>query len=122
MARTTGYAETSRALARYQALWADVTRQVLTAQAAHIEGRLKAEHRWQNRTGAAERALHADVDEFDEGIRVVAGYDASVPYSVYLEYAHQQRFAILEPVMRSQWPAAARAVAAAVRRAAQGAA
>jgi hypothetical protein len=105
MARTTGYAETSRALARYQALWADVTRQVLTAQAAHIEGRLKAEHRWQNRTGAAERALHADVDEFDEGIRVVAGYDASV-----------------EPVMRSQWPAAARAVAAAIRRAAQGAA
>jgi hypothetical protein len=100
-------------------LFRETTYRVLVAQAARIEDRLRAEHKWRNRTGTAERALHAGVvDLGPDAFRVVAGYDHTAPYSVYLELAMQQRWAVLEPVMRSQWPATARAVAAAVRTAA----
>jgi hypothetical protein len=90
---------------------------VLTAEAALIEARLKAEHRWQNRTGVAERSLFAGAVDLSEiqGWRVTAGYGPEAPYSVYLELAMQQRWAILEPVMRSQWPRSARKVATAIR-------
>jgi hypothetical protein len=119
MARTTGYAEISRALTRYSRLWHDTTGQVLEREAAVIQSRIKAEHRWRNRTGFTESTIQAGVVDLGdiEGFRLSAGYGGA---GVYLEYAMQQRWAVLEPVMRSQWPSTARKVAAAIRSASGG--
>lgn len=123
MAQTSGYAQISRGLKKYSRLWHDTTGAVLTRESGVILDRIRTEHRWKNRTGTAERSLFCGViDQGDiEGFRVVAGYGPSAPYSVYLEFAMQHRWAVLEPVMRSQWPKTAAKVARAIRSASGGA-
>jgi hypothetical protein len=90
-----------------------VARRVLEDQAAIIEQRMKDEHVWENRSGDAERELRCRL--FDDGkvLRLRASH--GVPYGIHLETAHQGRYAILQPTVRSQWPTALKATAAAVK-------
>lgn len=90
-----------------------VARTTLEAQAEITEQRMKDEHRWQNRTGEAERNLRCRVYDDGKGLRFVASQ--GVPYGFYLETAHQGQYAVLQPTVRSQWPLALHAVADAVK-------
>lgn len=62
----------------------------------------KQNHPWTNRTGNAERGLHADVEKSGKGWSqtVRLSHGADIWYGVYLEHSMGQRFAIIEPTMR----------------------
>lgn len=64
---------------------------------------------WQDRTGMAWQTLSA-VAEW-KGDKFISGVQHGVYYGVYLEYAHQKRFAILEPTMNKMAPEVYRGLA-----------
>jgi hypothetical protein len=89
----------------------------LSRESEIVEQRLKQEHPWQNRTGRAERGLHAGVIEETSGLfSLRASHGPDVYYGVYLETMQQGRFAVLWPVIRTQWPKTRARCAAAVRK------
>ena len=113
MAKTRGADQVIRNLRTFDQRYRATVRTTLARQAEITEARLKAEHPWQNRTGAAEAGLRAGV--LEEGQAFVLRAQHSVPYGVFLETKHQGRYAVLRPVLRTQWPRAVHAVARAVR-------
>lgn len=76
----------------------------MVQKAADLERYMKANHPWQNRTGAAEAGLSARVSSsrlnYVQTIELVHG----VPYGVYLENSMERRFAIIEPTIRIKGP------------------
>lgn len=72
----------------------------IDALAPEAEAWLKANHPWQNETGAAEAGLHAQLVYTPEqfaGLMMSHGDD--VPYAIWLEVAHQARFSVLMPAL-----------------------
>ena len=67
-----------------------------------IEMYAKQNHPWTNRTGNAERGLHADLTKSGQGwaqtIQLSHGPD--IYYGYYLENSMGKRFAVIEPTMR----------------------
>jgi hypothetical protein len=113
MAKVTGADRVLRTFTQYPTRFHAVARTVLTAQADIIETRMQAEHPWQNQTGEAERNLRCRL--FDDGQRLRLRASHGVPYGIWLEVAHQGRYQVLQPTVRSQWPLALHAVADAVK-------
>lgn len=75
-------------------------------QASMLEQYMKSHHPWTNRTGRAERGLHATVTQSKKKYvtTIELAHGADVWYSVYLEYGMGQRFAIIEPTIRLKGP------------------
>lgn len=77
-----------------------------------LERYMKSNHRWQNRTGTAERGLTADVvesakgvkdDDYSLSVRVYhTAYHNGFPYGEMLEHAYNEQYAILEPTVRNK--------------------
>lgn len=67
-----------------------------------IEVYAKANHPWTNRTGNAERGLHADLEKSGSGLSqtVQLSHGPDIYYGYYLENSMGKRFAIIEPTMR----------------------
>ena len=74
--------------------------QILQSEARGLEDYMKLNRPWTDRTGNARAGLRADV--LTEGDNVAIVLSHSVYYGVYLEYAMEQRFAIINPTIRSQ--------------------
>lgn len=76
----------------------------MVQKAEDLERYMKANHPWQNRTGAAEAGLSARVSSsrlnYVQTIELAHG----VPYGVYLENSMERRFAIIEPTIRIKGP------------------
>lgn len=70
--------------------------------AEEIESYMKKNAPWHDRTGNARRGLSADVSENINYIRMELSH--SVDYGIFLEYAMEERFAILEPTVRLKGP------------------
>lgn len=76
----------------------------MTQKAEDLERYMKANHRWQNRTGAAEAGLSAKVVSSAKDFAQTIELKHGVPYGVYLEYSMEKRFAIIEPTIRIKGP------------------
>lgn len=113
MAKVTGGDRVLRFVNQYPTRFRAVARRVLEDQAAIIEQRMRDEHTWVNRSGAAEANLRCRL--FDDGKAFKLRASHGVHYGIWLEVAHQGRYAILQPTVRSQWPVALKATAAAVK-------
>lgn len=53
---------------------------------------------WTDRTGQARQRLTGYVEEIPEGFRINIAH--GVDYGIWLEYAHEMKYAILEPTVR----------------------
>ena len=115
MAQVSGAAETIRRLQQYPVQYRATVRHVFAAQAERITQRMKAEHKWKNRSGDAERELHCDVREVGAAFVLAAGHGPDIFYGAFLEHGFQGRYAILAPMMRAQWPYVMRTLQAALR-------
>lgn len=73
-------------------------------KARELEEYMKANHPWQNRTGAAEAGLSATVSSSKLNYAQTIELSHGVPYGVYLEYSMGRRFAIIEPTIRIWGP------------------
>lgn len=76
----------------------------MAEEAKDLEQYMKAHRPWTDRTGAAKANLSAGVTESRMGYRQQIQLAHGVPYGVYLEYAMERRYAIIEPTMRIKGP------------------
>lgn len=81
-----------------------VVQNYMSQKAEDLERYMKANHPWQNRTGAAEAGLSANLMSTRFGFVQTIELSHGVPYGVYLEYSMERRFAILEPTIRLKGP------------------
>ena len=71
-------------------------------KANELESYMKLNRPWTDRTSMAKNTLTARASKMDTGVRITLSY--GVDYGIYLEKAHEQRFAIIEPTMRIKGP------------------
>lgn len=81
-----------------------VVKEYMVKKAEDLERFMKANHPWQNRTGAAEAGLSAKVISSPADYVQSIELNHGVYYGVYLEYSMGRRFAILEPTIRLKGP------------------
>ena len=66
-------------------------------QAKKLESYAKKNAPWTDRTGMARKSLRADTSKLDNGIRITLAH--GVDYGLWLELAHEKRFAIVKPTI-----------------------
>ena len=81
---------------------------VMREEAQSLEDYMKLNRPWTDRTGNARAGLRADVNYYG-GDYVSITLSHGVYYGVYLEYAMEKRFAIINPTLLSQGPEVVRA-------------
>ena len=81
---------------------------VMREEAKSLEDYMKLNRPWTDRTGNARAGLRADVNYYG-GDYVSITLSHGVYYGVYLEYAMEKRFAIINPTLLSQGPEVVRA-------------
>ena len=67
-----------------------------------MESDAKEQAKWTDRTGAARNRLTGYVEEMATGYRLILAH--GVDYGIWLELAHEKRFAIVEPIVRLTSP------------------
>ena len=67
-----------------------------------MESDAKIQAKWTDRTGDARKRLRGYVEEMPTGYRIVLAH--GVDYGLWLELAHEKRFAIVEPIVRLTSP------------------
>lgn len=67
-------------------------------EAKVLEGYAKENRPWTDRTGDARKRLTGSTEPYETGIKIVLSH--GVNYGIWLELAHEKRFAILEPTIR----------------------
>lgn len=76
----------------------------MTKKAAELEAYMKANRPWTDRTGNARAGLKAELSTSKAKYSNTIALSHSVWYGVFLEYAMEKRFAIIEPTIRLQGP------------------
>lgn len=66
--------------------------------AKDFESYAKSHRPWTDRTGEARRRLNGYTEKVSNGVRICIAHGVS--YGIYLEFAHEKRYAILEPTVR----------------------
>jgi hypothetical protein len=78
---------------------------------------MRVNHRWQNRTGAAEDGLYADIEHVvRQSVYLLMSHGPAVPYAWFLEFAQRGRFAVLPDAVDFFWPILYRGVVEIVRK------
>lgn len=57
---------------------------------------------WTDRTAHARQRLHSDVKRIETGIRIILAH--GVEYGVYLELAHEKKYAVIYPTLLEMGP------------------
>lgn len=71
-------------------------------QATQLQGHMKRNRPWTDRTGMAKATLTATVVEENDAIKIKLAH--GVDYGVWLELAHEKNYAIIEPTIRMKGP------------------
>ena len=66
-------------------------------QAKNLESYAKRNAPWTDRTGMARKSLNATTEKRSNGIRITLAH--GVDYGLWLELAHEKRFAIVKPTI-----------------------
>ncbi|HHY47097.1 MAG TPA: hypothetical protein GX506_07355 [Firmicutes bacterium] len=86
--------------------WVNRTKAALFALGQHYDAKMESEAKqeapWTDRTGNARQGLFGEAMEESDALRVRIAH--SVDYGVYLELAHSQKYAVLEPVAKRNAP------------------
>ena len=71
-------------------------------KASELQSYMKQNRPWTDRTGMAKATLSGKAESIGTGIRITLSH--GVDYGIYLEKAHEQRYAIIEPTIRIKGP------------------
>ena len=55
---------------------------------------------WTDHTAQARQRRHGEVERYDTGIRMILAH--GVEYGVYLEFAHEKRYAVIYPILQRE--------------------
>lgn len=72
--------------------------------AKDFESYAKAHRPWTDRTSRARQGLTGYTEDIPKGVEVIIAH--TVDYGQYLEFAHEKKYAILEPTVRIKGPEA----------------
>jgi hypothetical protein len=72
----------------------------LQTEATEVQDYMKQHAPWTDRTGQARRSLNTSVGRTNTGYRITLAH--GVDYGIWLELAHEKRFAIIEPTIQSK--------------------
>lgn len=72
--------------------------------AAQLEAAAKKNRPWTDRTTNARDSLKGGTEPMDTGIRITL--EGGMSYSVYLEFAHEKKYAVIYPTLKEEAPAA----------------
>lgn len=72
----------------------------LDVEAKKLEGYAKQNAPWTDRTGRARQSLNASVSTIPNGYRITLAH--GVDYGLWLELAHERRFAIVMPAIEKK--------------------
>ena len=79
---------------------ADIAIKMYAQQGAtKFENYAKTNKRWENRTGHAMQRLVGYVEKLSQSVRIYIAH--GVDYGIYLELAHEKRFAILQETVNN---------------------
>ena len=67
-------------------------------QSVKLQSYMKTNRPWIDRTGEAKRRLSANAEQISEGVQIVLSHGVS--YGVWLELAHEKRYAVIAPTIR----------------------
>lgn len=70
--------------------------------AATLESDAKQQAKWTDRTGMARKSLKGSVQKLPGVYRIILAH--GVDYGIWLELAHEKRFAIVNPLIELQAP------------------
>lgn len=70
--------------------------------AKKMQGWMRSDAVWTDRTGDARKRLTGEASEVRNGIQIALAH--GVDYGVWLEFAMEQRYAIIEPTIRLRGP------------------
>jgi hypothetical protein len=70
--------------------------------AAQLTAKAKIDRPWTDRTAQARQRLHGDCKRTDTGIRITLSH--GVDYGIYLELAHEKRYAVIYPTLQHEAP------------------
>ena len=70
--------------------------------AASLQGEAQKNKPWKNRTGHARQRIKGYCVRTENGIRIYLAH--GVAYGVYLEFAHEKRYAVIYPTLRRKGP------------------
>ena len=73
-----------------------------TNKATQLQSYMQTNRPWTDRTGMAKATLTGRAKALTNGVRIELSH--GVWYGIYLEKAHEQRFAIIEPTIRLKGP------------------
>lgn len=89
-------------LSRFEARANSAVRMYLETEALKVQNTARSEAPWTDRTGQARQRLTTNVSVTDNGFRMELSH--GVDYGMWLELAHEQRFAILDPTIKKESP------------------
>lgn len=70
--------------------------------AAQLEAIAKKNRPWTDRTAKARQSIHGGTERMDTGIKIIL--ESGVEYAVYLEFAHEKRYAVIYPTLKEEAP------------------
>lgn len=73
-----------------------------TTKAAQLQSYMQMNRPWTDRTSMAKTTLTGRASSIPTGARITLSY--GVDYGIYLEKAHEEKYAIIEPTMRIKGP------------------
>lgn len=75
----------------------------MSTKAAELEGKMKANRPWTDRTGMAKQTLTVRVSQQSPTrLRITCAH--GVDYGIWLELAHEKNYAIVAPTIREEAP------------------
>jgi hypothetical protein len=74
----------------------------LQDEATRLEDYAKQKAPWKDDTGQARRSLNASVSTINTGYRITLAH--GVDYGIWLELAHEKRYAIVYPALKANGP------------------
>ena len=87
-------------LSRLEARANSAVRVYLETEALKVQNTARSEAPWTDRTGQARQRLTTNVSVTGNGFRMELSH--GVDYGIWLELAHEQRFAILDPTIKKE--------------------
>ncbi len=78
------------------------TRVYLQMQAISLQNYMRSNFKWTPRSGRAHQSLRGTVEETSEGFEIALSHGVS--YGVYLELAHEKKYAITKPTAKLKAP------------------
>lgn len=85
-------------LAQLEPSNSQIIRTFVNASADKLQAYAKDNAKWTDRTGAARQRLNTKVEKVSNGYQIALAH--GVDYGIYLEMAHEKRFAIIEDSLR----------------------